>query len=128
KVLGIVAHDGAFAEFLTLPLENLHAIPNTATDEEAVFVEPLAAACEILAQLRVNIFRTAAVLGDGKLAQLIEMVLVSPGIPVVMFAKHSDNTEHARRSGIKSSLIRGNAADLKSRALKDRFPLVVEAT
>ena len=48
KVLGIVAHDGAFAEFLALPLENLHAIPNTVTDEEAVFIEPLAAACDIL--------------------------------------------------------------------------------
>jgi threonine dehydrogenase-like Zn-dependent dehydrogenase len=128
KVLGIVAHDGAFAEFLTLPLENLHAIPNTVTDEEAVFIEPLAAACEILAQLRVNTFRTAAVLGDGKLAQLIAMVLVSTGIPVVMFGKHSEKLALARRSGIKPSLIRGNAADLKSRAPNDRFPLVVDAT
>jgi len=128
KVLGIIAHDGAFAEFLALPLENLHAIPNTVTDEEAVFIEPLAAACEILAQLRVNTFRTAAVLGDGKLAQLIAMVLVSTGIPVVMFGKHSEKLALARRSGIRTSLIRGDAADLKSRGLKDRFPLVVEAT
>jgi len=57
KVLGIVAHDGAFAEFLALPLKNLHAIPNTLTDQEAVFMEPLAAVCEILAQVRVSAFR-----------------------------------------------------------------------
>ena len=103
KVLGIVAHDGAFAEFLALPLENLHAIPNTVTDEEAVFIEPLAAACEILAQVRVSTFRKAAVLGDGKLAQLIAMVLRSTGIPVVMFGKHSEKLALARRNGIKTS-------------------------
>jgi threonine dehydrogenase-like Zn-dependent dehydrogenase len=128
KVLGIVAHDGAFAEFLTLPLENLHAIPNTVTDEEAVFIEPLAAACEILAQIRVSAFRRAAVLGDGKLAQLIAMVLRSTGVPLAMFGKHSEKLALARRSGIKTSLIRGNATDLKSQAPKDRFPLVVDAT
>jgi threonine dehydrogenase-like Zn-dependent dehydrogenase len=128
KVLGIVAHDGAFAEFLALPLENLHAIPNTVTDEEAVFIEPLAAACEILVQIRVSTFRSAAVLGDGKLAQLIAMVLVSTGVPVVMFGKHPEKLALARRRGIETSLIRGNAADLKSRAPKDRYPLVVDAT
>jgi alcohol dehydrogenase len=128
KVLGIVAHDGAFAEFLTLPLENLHAIPNTVTNEEAVFIEPLAAACEILAQVRVSAFRKAAVLGDGKLAQLIAMVLRSTGVPVVMFGKHPEKLALARRSEIKTSLVRGNATDLKSRAMKDRFPLVVDAT
>jgi threonine dehydrogenase-like Zn-dependent dehydrogenase len=128
KVLGIVAHDGAFAEFLALPLENLHVIPNTVTDEEAVFIEPLAAACEILAQVRVSAFRKAAVLGDGKLAQLIAMVLRSTGIPVVMFGKHPEKLALARRNGTKTSLIRGDVADLKSRTVKDKFPLVVEAT
>ena len=128
KVLGIVAHDGAFAEFLALPLENLHAIPNTVTDEEAVFIEPLAAACEILAQIRVSTFRSAAVLGDGKLAQLITMVLRSTGIPVVMFGKHSEKLALARHNGIKTNLVRGNAKDLKSSATKGKFPLVVDAT
>ncbi len=128
KVLGIVAHDGAFAEFLALPIENLHAIPNTITDEEAVFIEPLAAACEILAQIRVSTFRRAAVLGDGKLAQLIAMVLRATGIPVVMFGKHSEKLSLARRNGIKTSLIRGNRTDLERNATKQRFPLVVEAT
>jgi threonine dehydrogenase-like Zn-dependent dehydrogenase len=128
KVLGIVALDGAFAEFLALPIENLHAIPNTVTDEEAVFVEPLAAACEILAQLRVSAFRKAAVLGDGKLAQLIAMVLRSTGVPIVMFGKHSEKLAPARRNGIKTSLVRNHATNLKSNAIRERFSLVVEAT
>jgi alcohol dehydrogenase len=128
KVLGIVAHDGAFAEFLALPIENLHAIPNTVTDEEAVFVEPLAAACEILAQLRASAFRSAAVLGDGKLAQLIAMVLNSVGVPTVMFGKHSEKLAVARRNEIKTTLVQGNAGDFESSAIKNKFPLVVEAT
>ena len=59
-VLGIVAHDGAFAEYLALPLENLHVVPAGVTDEQAVFVEPLAAACEILEQVDAKKFRSAA--------------------------------------------------------------------
>src|SRR6202023_3778435 len=69
-VLGIVAHDGAFAEYLALPLENLHVVPDSVSDEQAAFVEPLAAACEILAQINIEKFREAAVLGDGNLPQL----------------------------------------------------------
>jgi alcohol dehydrogenase len=64
-VLGIVAHDGAFAEFLALPVENLHFVPSNVSDEKAVFIEPLAAACQILDQLDIRKFPKAAVLGDG---------------------------------------------------------------
>ena len=59
KVLGIVGQDGAFAEYLTLPLENLHLVPRSISDEQAVFVEPLAAACQILAQVPMKSFREA---------------------------------------------------------------------
>src|ERR1700682_1894965 len=58
-VLGIVNHNGAFAEYLALPLENLHLIPSSITTAQAVFVEPLAAACEILDQINVKQFREA---------------------------------------------------------------------
>src|SRR6266404_4161163 len=63
-VLGIGAHDGAFAEYLALPLENLHVVPDSVSDEQAVFVEPLAAACEILEQINIEKFREAAVVVD----------------------------------------------------------------
>jgi alcohol dehydrogenase len=131
KVLGILGHDGAFAEFLTLPLENLHAAPRSITDEQAVFAEPLAAACEILAQIKVSAFRSsrgAAVLGDGKLAQLIAIVLASTGIHVTLFGKHAEKLALARRSGIATRQIRGDASDLKRKGVRESFPLVVEAT
>lgn len=125
-VLGIVAHDGAFAEYLTLPLENLHPVPNGVTNEQAVFVEPLAAACEILEQVNAKRSRTAAVLGDGKLAHLIAMVLRVTILRVVMHGKHEKKLAVARRAGIETKKVRGDAGDLKRVA--EEFPLVIEAT
>jgi len=125
KVLGIVAQDGAFAEFLTLPLENLREIPNTISEEKAVFIEPLAAACEILDQIKVKSFHEAAVLGDGKLAQLIARVLRTALPRVVMFGKHKEKLALAHRAQIETRRVRGDASDLKN--VNQSFALVVEA-
>jgi alcohol dehydrogenase len=125
-VLGIVNHDGAFAEYFALPLENLHVVPDSVTDEQAVFVEPLAAACEILEQVDVKKFREAAVLGDGKLAQLIALVLRTAVRRVVMYGKHEKKLSIVRQAGIPTKRVHGNATDLKR--VKENFPLVVEAT
>src|SRR5258705_7033968 len=64
-VLGIVGHDGTFAEYLSLPLENLHRVPQNVKDEQTAFVEPLAAAGEVLSQINVRQFRSATVVGGG---------------------------------------------------------------
>ena len=125
-VLGIVAHDGAFAEYLALPVENLRIIPDAISDEQAVFVEPLAAACEILDQINVTKFNGAAVLGDGKLAQLIARVLRTRLRNVVMYGKHEKKLALARSAGIKTKRIRGHASDLQR--VEQRYGLVVEAT
>lgn len=125
-VLGIVAQDGAFAEYLTLPLENLHLVPDSVTDEQAVFVEPLAAALEILEQVDVKRFGSTAVLGDGKLAQLIARVLLMTIPRVVMYGKHEKKLTLARRAGIETKKVRGDASDLKR--VKENYGLLVEAT
>jgi len=121
-----VNHDGAFAEYLALPLENLHLVPDNIGDEQAVFVEPLAAACEILDQVSAKKFRSVAVLGDGKLAQLIARVLKTALPRVVMYGKHSEKLAFARRAGIGTKKARGNASDWKRS--KDSFSFLVEAT
>jgi alcohol dehydrogenase len=121
-----VGHDGAFAEYLTLPLENLRTIPDSISDEMAVFVEPLAAACEILDQVNMKQFRKAAVLGDGKLAQLIARVLGSALPRVVMYGKHPTKLAFARRAKIATKQVRGDAADF--RRIKETYTLLVEAT
>jgi alcohol dehydrogenase len=125
-VLGIVAHDGAFAEYLALPLGNLHAVPDSISDDQAVFVEPLAAACEILGQIKIENFSEAAVLGDGKLAQLIARVLRTKLQNVAMYGKHEKKLVLARLAGVKTKRIRGNASDVKR--IPENYPLVVEAT
>lgn len=125
-VLGIVGHDGAFGEYLALPLENLHVVPDAVADERAVFVEPLAAACEILEQLGAKQFREAAVLGDGKLAQLIALVLRTAVPRVVMYGKHERKLALARGKGILTKKVRGDASDLKR--VKECYSLLVEAT
>jgi threonine dehydrogenase-like Zn-dependent dehydrogenase len=125
-VLGIVGHDGAFAEYLALPLENLHVVPDSVSDEQAVFVEPLAAACEILDQVNTKKFREAAVLGDGKLAQLIVRALRTKLPHVVMFGKHDKKLALARRIEVKTKRVRGDAGDLKR--IRENYALVVEAT
>jgi threonine dehydrogenase-like Zn-dependent dehydrogenase len=124
--LGIVAHDGAFAEYLALPLENLRVVPDSVTDEQAVFVEPLAAACEILEQVDVRKFRSAAVLGDGKLAQLIARVLRTKIPRVAMYGKHENKLALARRASIETKKVRGNDRDLKR--VNKTYALLVEAT
>jgi threonine dehydrogenase-like Zn-dependent dehydrogenase len=125
-VLGIVAHDGAFAEYLALPLENLHLVPDKVNDEQAVFVEPLAAACQVLQQVDGKKFRSAVVLGDGKLAQLIARVLRAAFPRVVMQGKHERKLALARRAGIQTKKVRGDGSDLKR--IKESYALVVEAT
>jgi len=125
-VLGIVAHDGAFAEYLALPLENLHVVPDSVSDEQAVFAEPLAAASEILEQVHAEQFREAAVLGDGKLAQLIALVLSTAVPRVAMYGKYERKLALARRAGILTRKVRGEASDLKR--VKESYGLLVEAT
>src|SRR5258708_36712371 len=112
-VLGIVAHDGAFAEYLTLPLENLHLVPSNVSDEKGVFIEPLAAACQILDQLDIRKFPKAAVLGDAKLAQLIAMVLQAAGSRVVLYGKHADKLTLAWRAGIGTKRGLGGAREFE---------------
>jgi alcohol dehydrogenase len=123
RVLGILGHDGAFAEFLALPVVNLHRVPAGILDDAAVFTEPLAAACEILEQVNVRAHREACVLGDGKLAQLIARVLRTSGLRVVMIGKHANKLRLARLAGIETEQF-GSRVSRRANA----FTLTVEAT
>lgn len=100
KVLGIVKHPGAFREFLTLPERNLHRVPREIASEHAVFVEPLAAACEILDQVGIPAGTPVAVLGDGKLGLLVGQVLHARGAQVHQYGHHKEKLRIARDLGI----------------------------
>ena len=97
-VLGIVRHPGAFAGFFTLPERNLHVLPDDVPTSRAVFLEPLAAACEILDQVAIPPGEPVAVLGDGKLGLLVAMVLNAHGYRVHQFGRHAAKLAIDRKS------------------------------
>ncbi len=105
-VLGIVKHPGAFREFLTLPERNLHLVPDSIPTEEAVFIEPLAAACEILDQVSIPCSSQVAVLGDGKLGLLVAQALRAYGYRVHQFGRHKEKLRIAARAGVETEIVR----------------------
>ena len=120
-VLGILKRNGAFAEFLSLPEKNLHVIPDSISDEQAVFVEPLAAAFEINEQVSLKPEWNVAVVGDGRLAQLIIQVIKLTCSNITCFGKHEKKLEGLVQSGIKIKVgIESTDEQL--------FDLVIEAT
>lgn len=79
STLGIFAHQGVFAEYLTLPVKNLHIVPDSVPDEAAVFTEPLAAALEIQEQISIRPTDRVLVVGAGRLGLLIAQTLALTG-------------------------------------------------
>ena len=120
RVMGILNADGAFAEYVAVPVANLHRVPEGVADEAAVFAEPLAAAFEILEQVRVEPSTRCVVLGDGKLGLLAAQVLSSAGARVLAVGKHDEKLALLRRRGIAT--VRMEDWD------RARADLVVEAT
>lgn len=117
--LGIRGRDGAFAEYLVLPVENLHRVPDTVSDEAAVFTEPLAAALDVIEQVELNAEQRILVVGDGKLAQLVCRVLALTGARIDVLGRHPRKL--ARLSGIVSKA-------LQDKAPRRRYELAVECT
>lgn len=103
-VLGIVKQPGAFRELLTLPDRNLHVVPDRIPTSEAVFVEPLAAACEILDQVKIPQGARVAVLGDGKLGLLIAQVLHASGVDLHHFGRHKQKLRLSDNAGIETRI------------------------
>ena len=103
SVLGILNHDGAFADFVRLPSVNLHVLPRTVDDDAAVFVEPLAAAFQVLKQVpALDGKKWVTVLGDGRLGLLVAQVLQDAGCPVRVLGRHADKLALCEKWSIRS--------------------------
>jgi len=101
-VLGIVNRDGAFADYVRLPAVNLHEVPAGVEDDQAVFAEPLAAAFQILKQVKLDNRKWVTVVGDGRLGLLCAQVLRNAGCPVRVIGKHADKLRLCDQWGIRS--------------------------
>ena len=122
-VLGIRGRDGAFAEYLSLPASNLHALPASLDDDTAVFVEPAAAACRIVEQVRIDHGTRTAVVGAGRLGLLIAQVLRHYGAQVTVV------TRSARSQAMSQALdFATTDVDAAMNSLGRQFDLAVDAT
>ncbi|SRR5579883_589099 len=142
-VLGIVNRNGAFADYLCLPVENLHLVPDHVTTEVATFTEPLAAALEIQQQVVLHPDARVLVVGDGKLGQLVAQTLALTGCDLLVVGRHHDKLAYLEARGIKTGLVdavvgtfdiavecTGNPEGfaLARRALRPRGTLVLKST
>ncbi len=119
--IGIWRKDGCFAEYITLPTEILFEVPENVSDEQVVFVEPLAAACEILEQLHIQPIQKVIVQGDGKLGLTTALALNAFNYDVTLVGKHQNKLDIAKAQGVKTILL----DDLE---VKPEWDIVVEAT
>ncbi len=118
--LGIDRRDGAFADFLALPIENLYPLPDEITNDQAVFTEPLAAACQILEQVPVDAMDRVLVIGDGKLGLLCAQVLQRTGCRLTVLGRHQEKLQILTARGIHTSQ--------DPASLSPGLDIVVEAT
>ena len=127
-VLGIKDRNGAFAEYLTLPLENLHVVPDSVPDEVAVFTEPLAAALEIQQQVQITADDRVLVVGHGKLGRLIAASLALTGCKLTVAGR--EHGEIAPRSFDVVVECSGNADGfaLARQAVRPRGTIVMKST
>ncbi len=121
QVLGIRDKDGCFADYVTLPIANLHPVPSSISDQEAVFIEPLAAAFAVLPHLHTARETEVLVLGDGRLGLLIAQVLKGAGAVVSLVGRHTGKLALARQLGIKAIMSEELAGEKE-------YQFVVEAT
>jgi threonine dehydrogenase-like Zn-dependent dehydrogenase len=119
--IGIWKKDGCFADYITLPTNILFEVPENVPDEQAVFVEPLAAACEITEQLHIEPMKKVLVLGDGKLGLTTALALNAQNLDVLLVGKHQNKLDIAKKQGVKTML-------LDSFTPEKVYDVVVEAT
>jgi threonine dehydrogenase-like Zn-dependent dehydrogenase len=142
-VLGIVQRHGAFAEYLCLPIGNLHPVPDSISTLAATFTEPLAAALEIQQQVAIGPADRVLVVGDGKLGQLVAQTIALTGCELTVVGRHEEKLAHLASRGIGTTTgevadrayniaveCTGNPAGFETarRALESRGTLVLKST
>ena len=124
--VGIIGRDGVFADFVTLPVTNLHVVPDTVANEEAVFCEPLAAAFEILEQVQIDATARVYVQGDGRLGLLSAWVLATTGCDLTVIGRHPEKLallpQNDRCRGVISS------PEVLAKLAQEPADVVVEVT
>src|SRR4030095_16964568 len=106
-VLGILNHDGAFADLIAVPQRNLHEVPDTLSDDVAVFTEPVAAAFQIPSQIAIRRTDRIVILGDGRLGNLCAQVLARLSDHLLVVGKHPEKLAILAAMGVATALLSG---------------------
>ena len=120
SVLGIYKRDGAFAEYITLPDANIYSVPNNISDLEAVFTEPVAASLEILEQIKITPDSRTAVVGDGRIGQIIAQVIKLTGCYIKVYGNNKKKLELLEKLNINNDILCEN--------IKNKYDFVVECS
>lgn len=120
-VIGILGRGGAFAEYLAVPRENCHRVPDSVSDEIAVFTEPVAAALQIVRQVPVDASMKVSVIGSGRLGLLIAQVIAAQGCEFQLIGRNPRTLALAEELGLRTVSV----ADVTPKLDQD---LVVDAT
>jgi alcohol dehydrogenase len=104
-VVGILNHGGAFADFVRVPADNCHLVPDAIDDDRATFIEPLAAAIQITKQVPVDASTFVTVLGDGRLGLLCAQVLRNAGAPVRVIGRNASKLALCEKWQIRARLV-----------------------
>jgi len=123
--LGIINRAGAFAEYLTLPIANLHPVPESVPDDQAIFCEPLAAAWQILEQIHIQPTTRVYVLGDGRLGLLVAQVLATTHCDLTILGRHPEKLAILQNQGISQTALVTPELDYENYPTAD---IVVEVT
>lgn len=99
-----MGHDGAFADYLLLPPENLHPLPDSISDDQAVFIEPLAAGLQTLHQTHISPHHRVVLIGAGKLGMLTAQVLSLTGCDLTVICRHSKQINLLKKWGIDTAM------------------------
>lgn len=121
QTLGIWRKDGCFAQYLTWTIKDLLEVPENVSDEQAVFVEPLAAGLEILENVHIQPIQKVIILGDGKLGLTTALALNASNVNVLLVGKHQNKLDIAKNQGVNTKL-------LSELEVKKEWDFVVEAT
>ena len=120
-VIGIVNRNGAFAEYISVPVPSLVPLPDTIPDDSALFIEPLAAALEIQEQMAILPDHRVLLIGDGKLAQCLALTLKPTGCSLQVAGRHEWKTVLLQQQGISTTLDHASLPD-------HAFDIVIEAS
>jgi threonine dehydrogenase-like Zn-dependent dehydrogenase len=118
-VLGILNHDGAFADAIAVPQRNLHLVPDSLSDDVAVFTEPVAAAFQIPAQIAIRRDDRVIVLGDGRLGNLCAQVLATFSSKVLVVGKYREKLGLLEPMGIETALLTGTLPERSADVVVD---------